>query len=157
MDRGPKPKSARLLALRGGKKPPPARRGRTKRIDPPPGVEFTDDERRIWDTVLAELKSAGTVARADAVGLATLVHVIAEYQHARARMVETEGLDGLLGDTAREGPKAKTKSAWCRIVEARRTELDKWLASYGLTPTSRERAAAVQDDIFSKGSAFGKL
>lgn len=158
MNRGPAPKTARILAIKRGKKAPAARRGRTKRIDPPAGVEFSPAERRIWDSVLAELKAAGTVARADAVALSTLVHIISEYQHARARMVEAEGLDGLLGDTAREGPNAKTKSAWCRVVEARRQELDRWLASFGLTPASRERAASVQDDLFNgKGRTFGTL
>lgn len=163
--RGPKPQSNVIKFLRGN----PGRRA----IDLSEGVQpevavpdiprhLSKEARKEWRRITVELEEVGLISRLDRAALAIYCQtwgrlVLAEMAlEAQRRQAEESGLDQVTAVFVQTTPTGfMRESALLRIVGKLQQDCDRYLASFGMSPSSRSRVKASdnrQGSLFEEGT-----
>ncbi len=164
--RGPKPQSNVIKLLRGN----PGRRA----IDMSDGVHpevavpdaprhLSKEARKEWRRVTVELEDVGLISRLDRAALAIYCQtwgrlVLAEYAlEAKRRTAEEAGLDQVEEIFTQKTPTGFLReSALIRIIGKLQQDCDRYLASFGMSPSSRSRVKPSenrQTDLFEEAGS----
>jgi P27 family predicted phage terminase small subunit len=147
--RGPKPQSNVIRFLRGN----PGRRALDLSDGVQPEVAVPDvprhlgkEARKEWKRITAELEEVGLVSRLDRAALAIYCQtwgrlVLAEQAlEARRQQAEDDGADQAEAVFIQRTPTGfMRESALIRIVGKLQQDCDRYLASFGMSPSSRSR------------------
>lgn len=147
--RGPKPKSNVIKLLQGN----PGRRvlDLSEGVQPVVAVpdaprHLSKEARKEWRRVTVELEAVGLISRLDRAALSIYCQtwgrlVLAEQAlEARRRQAETAGLDEAEAVFTQRTPTGFLReSALLRIVGKLQQDCDRYLASFGMSPSSRSR------------------
>ncbi|WP_294255703.1 phage terminase small subunit P27 family, partial [Propionivibrio sp.] len=163
--RGPKPQSNVIKLLRGN----PGRRA----IDLSDGVQpevvvpdiprhLTKEARKEWRRITVELEIVGLVSRLDRAALAIYCQtwgrlVLAEQAlEAKRRQAEEAGEDQAEAVFTQKTPTGfMRESALIRIIGKLQQDCDRYLASFGMSPSSRSRVKPSdnrQSDLFEEAT-----
>lgn len=149
---GPKPQSNVVKALFGN----PGRRPINLSDDVQPEVAVPDaprhlskEARKEWRRITAELFTVGLISRMDRAALALYCQtwgrlVLAETAlEAKRQQAENEGLDQAEAIFTQKTPTGfMRESALLRVIGKLQQDCDRYLASFGMSPSSRGRVKA---------------
>lgn len=147
--RGPKPQSNVIKLLRGN----PGRRAldlgdgvNPEVAIPSPPSHLTKEARKEWRRVTAELEELGLISRLDRAALAIYCQSWArlvqaeEAMEAKRRAAEAAGLDTFDACFTQQTPTGFTReSVLIRLIGKLQQDCDRYLASFGMSPSSRSR------------------
>lgn len=150
--RGPKPQSNVIKLLRGN----PGRRTLDLSDGVQPEVAVPDvpahlsfDARKEWRRITVELESVGLISRLDRAALAIYCQtwgrlVLAEKAlAAKQKQAKEDGLDEADAVFTQQTPTGFVReSALFRVVGKLQQDCDRYLASFGMSPSSRSRVKA---------------
>lgn len=161
--RGPKPTSNVIKMLRGN----PGRRTldlsdgvQPEVAVPDPPAHLSLDARKEWRRITVELESVGLISRLDRAALAIYCQtwgrlVIAEKAlSAKQKQAKDSGLDEAEAVFTQQTPTGfMRESALFRVVGKLQQDCDRYLASFGMSPSSRSRVKASEN---RQGELFGE-
>lgn len=147
--RGPKPASNVIKLLQGN----PGRRAldlgdgvNPEVAIPSPPSHLTREARKEWKRITVELESLGLISRLDRAALAIYCQAWArlveaeQALEAKRRAAEAEGLNAFDACFTQQTPTGFTReSVLIRIIGKLQQDCDRYLASFGLSPSSRSR------------------
>jgi P27 family predicted phage terminase small subunit len=134
MAKGAKQKSNVILLASGSKHARKAEPKMQTAIGPPP-PHFDDVALAAWNTIVDDLKTAGTIFQVDRFGLETLCMALQRLRNAQKIIAEygevTESPDGKL-----------EKNPACTIETAANATIKSYICEFGLTPATRGKVTA---------------
>ena len=163
--RGPKPQSNVIKFLRGN----PGRRALdlSEGVQPEVAVPYiprhlSKEARKEWRRITVELEEVGLISRLDRAALSIYCQtwgrlVLAEMAlEGQRRAAEDAGLDQVAAVFTQTTPTGfMRESALLRIVGKLQQDCDRYLASFGMSPSSRSRVKASdnrQGTLFEEGT-----